>query len=86
MWTIWVGGGALSYLYAPTAWQPAIACAQALLWNAYISARVHSPKAAPLLREKYMETYLRDARSGATGGGGSGWVGGGLNQPGHGPG
>ena len=29
MWTIWVGGGALSYLYAPAAWQPAIACAQA---------------------------------------------------------
>lgn len=86
MWSVWLGGGALSYLYAPAAWQPVVACAQALLWNCYISARVHAAKAPPLLRERYMETYLRDARSGQTGGGGSGWAAGDRGQPGHGPG
>lgn len=65
MWTFWAVTGISSYILLPLKYQPAAALASAVLWNTFVSYRLH--RLAPLEMDEpeaiSVEDYLRDHRS-----------------------
>lgn len=65
LWAFWLSGSALSYLFVPMHKQPLFALGIGVVWNSYISHRIHlprTPRETSEDRQLHVGEYIREHR------------------------
>ena len=67
LWAFWLSGSAVSYLFVPIHSQPLFALGLGVVWNSYISHRIHLPGTSfnwSEERQLYVGNYIREHQHG----------------------